>query len=170
MIQSTMTDPAGWRRTRWRPALPASGPTHLALHPLGAALTVSLRRVLRNNPGLGERLDAARGTAIRIAPDELPVAFVIRITDHDGRVTAVPKTASDPVDVSVAAPLRLLLTIFQGEDDGDAAFFSSELVIDGEMAPLVSLRNAIEAAGLSWTDILPLPLPPGLAPLLQRIR
>lgn len=169
MIQSTMTGPAGWRRTQWRPALPAIGPARFALHPLGAALTVSLRRVLRNNPDLGERLDAARDTAIRIAPEELPVAFVIRIGDRDSRVTAVPKNADDPVDVSVEAPLRLLLTIFQGEDDGDAAFFSSELVIDGEMAPLVSLRNAIEAAGLSWTDILPAPLPPGLTPLLRRL-
>jgi predicted lipid carrier protein YhbT len=164
-----MTGPAGWRRTGWRPALPTSTPARLALHPLGTALTVSLRRVLRNNPGLGERLDAARGATIRIAPDELPVAFLIRIAERGGQVTAVPKAAADPVDVSVAAPLRLLLTIFQGEDDGDAAFFSSELRIDGAMAPLVSLRNAIEAAGLNWTDILPLPLPPGLAPALRRI-
>lgn len=161
--------PTAWRR-RGVP-LPASPlrPGPLACAPLGAALTLSLRRVLRRNPGLDTRLDAARNTTIRIAPNELPVAFLIRISGRGGRVRAVPKADTSTVAVSVEAPLSRLLTIFQGEDDGDAAFFASELVIEGEMAPLVALRNAIEAAGLDWTDILPLPLPPGLKPLLERL-
>lgn len=169
MSGSTTTHPAAWRRTGRRSYAPPVRLGALACAPLGAALTLSLRRVLRRNPELDARLDAARHNTIRVAPREFPIAFLIRIGDRGGRVRAVPERDVSPVAVSVEAPLSLLLTIFQGEDDGDAAFFASDLVIEGEMAPLVSLRNAIEAAGLDWTDILPGPLPPGMKPLLERL-
>lgn len=148
---------------------------HLALLPLGTGLTFSLNRVLRRNPGLADRLEAAHGATIRVQPRELPVGFLIRLERSGGRVTAIPRGTEVPADVSVEAPLAQLLTIFRGEDDGDAAFFSSELVIDGEVAPLIALRNAIEAAELDWADLSPLPvprglpLPPGLPALMRRL-
>lgn len=180
MHSTTTSPPASWRRParlfeRAPFALPAAPPwqspqaARIALAPLSAMLTLSLRRVLRRHPGLHDRLDAARNTVIRIAPAEYPVAFEIALTGAGGTVTALPKSAPGPVNVRVEAPLECLLTIFQGEDDGDAAFFSSELVIEGEMAPLVALRNAIEAAGLDWRDLLPLPLPPGMDALIRRL-
>lgn len=160
----------GWRRAA--PRLPRPDRSRLqalALAPLGAGLSLSFRRVLRRRPELADRLDAARGATICIQPSELPFAFLIRLDAAQGAVRAVPREAMEAADVMVEAPLRVLLTIFEGRDDGDAAFFSSELTIEGEMAPLVSLRNAIEAAELDWTDILPLPLPPGMAALLGRM-
>jgi hypothetical protein len=60
----------------------------IALAPLSAMLSLSLRRVLRRHPDLHDRLDAARNTVIRIAPAEYPVAFAIALTDTGGTVTA----------------------------------------------------------------------------------
>ena len=40
--------------------------------------------------------------------------------------------------------LRLLLSLVDGEDDGDAAFFSRDLVIAGNTEAVVSLRNALD--------------------------
>lgn len=168
----------GWRRQfnpqdRRRAALDRFHTA--ALLPLGTGLTLSLRRVLKRNPGLAERLDAAHGAAILVRPRELPVGFLIRLEPGGGRVTALPASAEVKADVCVEAPLQQLLTIFRGEDDGDAAFFSSDLVIDGEVAPLLALRNAIEAAELDWADLFPLPLPrtlphpPGLDALMRRL-
>jgi predicted lipid carrier protein YhbT len=167
----------GWRRQR-RPGPHGALAERIrtaTLLPLGAGLTLSLNRVLRRNPGLSDRLEAAHGTTILVQPRELPVGFLIRLERTSGRVTAVPRGTDARADVGVEAPLAQLLTIFRGEDDGDAAFFSSDLTIDGEVAPLLALRNAIEAAELDWADLSPLPVPrglprpPGLPALMRRL-
>jgi predicted lipid carrier protein YhbT len=175
-----MADQAGMAGRRGFPAALAPGPferlrlparfTTVALAPLGMWLTHSLRRVLTRHPGIADRLDAARGTLIRIHPRELPVAFLIGLDAGSGRVEAIPASSGLPVTVSVEAPISVLVTIFESRGDGDAALFSADLMIEGEVAPLLSLRNAIEAADLDWTDLLPLPPPPGLAPVVAALR
>ena len=87
------------------------------------------------------------GIIIGIEYSNRIAAFVGETVTAGGTVTALPKSVPGPVNVRVEAPLECLLTIFQGEDDGDAAFFSSELVIEGEMAPLVALHKG------SWPEL-----------------
>ena len=51
-------------------------------------------------------------------------------------------------DARIAGPLAALLGMVHGAYDGDALFFSRDLVIEGDTAAVLALRNAIDAAEL----------------------
>ena len=52
-------------------------------------------------------------------------------------------------DARIAAPLIVLLGMIDGTYDGDALFFSRDLVIEGDTEAVLALRNAIENAELA---------------------
>jgi predicted lipid carrier protein YhbT len=60
-------------------------------------------------------------------------------------------------DARIAAPLVVLLGMIDGTYDGDALFFSRDLVIDGDTGAVLALRNAMENAELSPSLVLGLP-------------
>ncbi len=51
-----------------------------------------------------------------------------------------------------------LLALFDGSLDADSAFFGRTVQVDGDTGAVVALHNALEAANLSMTDLLGLPL------------
>ena len=114
-----------------------------------------------------ERLGAARQARILICPAGLPVAFLVRPDGVGGSVSVVSASGATPCEARIEAPLDLLLRLMQGSEDGDAAFFASDLWIEGETAIVLSLRNAIEEAEMTLTDLVPLP-PLSALPQLPR--
>tara|TARA_R110000868_G_scaffold80881_3_gene229311 strand:- start:13118 stop:13681 length:564 start_codon:yes stop_codon:yes gene_type:complete len=138
-----------------------------AMQPAGLMLTASLRRLARRRPDVFERLGAARQARILICPAGLPVAFLVRPDGVGGSVSVVSASGATPCEARIEAPLDLLLRLMQGSEDGDAAFFASDLWIEGETAIVLSLRNAIEEAEMTLTDLVPLP-PLSALPQLPR--
>ena len=155
--------PSSWRARRRAGADRISRNIRsVSLLPASTALTLALQRILRRRPQLLSRLGEAAGRVIRVQPKAWPVVFLIRLDGRSGSVQARP--ASDPgeADANIEAPLETLLDILEGRIDGDAAFFSSDLWIDGDTVSVLSLRNALEEAELSLADLLPWSLPPGM--------
>ena len=136
----------------------------LALRPAALMLTASLRRLARLRPDVFERLGPACRARILICPAGLPVAFLVAPDGPRGSVQVVIASAMTPCEARIEAPLDLLLRLMQGSEDGDAAFFASELWIEGDTAVVLSLRNAIEEAEMTLADLLPLPPLPLLPP------
>ncbi|WP_417477163.1 SCP2 domain-containing protein [Maricaulis sp.] len=136
-----------------------------ALQPMAVMLTAALRRLARQRPDVFERLGPARQARILICPAGLPMAFLVRPDGAAGAVQVVRAAAVTPCEARIEAPLDLLLGLMQGSEDGDAAFFASELWIEGETVVVLSLRNAIEEAEMNLTDLLPRPPLPELPPL-----
>ncbi len=129
------------------PPLLAKGVRPLPLKPLQVALDVLLRSVLARHPQMFERLGAHAGKSFGIAPTDLPFAFVI--APRPPRPTiAVVRTLPDRVAVRIAGPMIGLLGLVDGSYDGDALFFSRDLVVEGDVEAILALRNAVDDAGI----------------------
>ncbi|MCF8481584.1 MAG: SCP2 sterol-binding domain-containing protein [Rhodospirillum sp.] len=124
-------------------SLPLRG---LPLAPLSLALSALTRRLSANHPGLFRRLGVHGRKRFLVDPIDLPLTLLLDLSDPKPRVTAhrTPPSA----DCRIAGPLSALLGMVHGTLDGDALFFSRDLVLEGDTAAALALRNAIDDAEL----------------------
>ena len=122
----------------------------MPLAPLSVSLTAYSRRVAKNHPGLFNRLGAYSHTKFVLDPTDLP--FVICLDPNGGipRVTVTRRPGEGAA--RIAGPLAALLGLVHGVFDGDALFFSRDLVIEGDTAAALALRNAIDDAELDLSQ------------------
>ncbi|MFZ5671004.1 MAG: ubiquinone anaerobic biosynthesis accessory factor UbiT [Pseudomonadota bacterium] len=120
--------------------------------PVEAALTGALRRLARRRPEVFDRLGEACGAKFVIAPRELPVAFELIPDREAGGVKVRPRRDAGGA-VVVRGRLAVLLQLFHGDRDADAAFFSREISVTGDTAAVMALHNALEAADLDMRDL-----------------
>ncbi|WP_114966954.1 ubiquinone anaerobic biosynthesis accessory factor UbiT [Alkalilacustris brevis] len=155
------------------PILPrplAAGLGMLPLAPLGYPLSTLMRRVIARNPGLIERLGPYRACRFAIDPTDLPCTLLL----HPDPVRAHVSVHSRPpeAEVRIAGPLAALIGLVHGAYDGDALFFSRDLVIEGDTSAALALRNAIDDAELDLAAELALlagPLGRMLDPLIDMV-
>ncbi len=129
------------------------------LLPVSLGLSAALRRIFRNRPDVFDRMNLSQDRTICISPTDMPVRFLISLGGRDPRVRAVACRDTRPSDARIEAPIRTLINVFEGREDGDAVFFSNDLWIEGDTGLVVGLRNALEEAELTLADLLPLDLP-----------
>ena len=112
-----------------------------ALRPLCARLIVSL---MHRHPELFDRLGEHRDKGFLIDPVDLP--FVLLLHPGAARPQLVPHDRAAPpsFDAAIIGPLEKLIDLINGEEDGDALFFSRELRIEGDTEAVLALRNAID--------------------------
>jgi predicted lipid carrier protein YhbT len=115
----------------------------LPIFPLQLPLAAFVRSVHRRHPGIFERLGPYADKRYGIDPTDLPFAFVLKPRRATPRAIAVRELPRD-VDVRAAGPIAGLV----GSRDGDALFFSRELVIEGDIEAVLALRNAVDDAGI----------------------
>jgi predicted lipid carrier protein YhbT len=108
-------------------------------------------------PSFSARLAGYAGRTFAIDPIDCP--FVLLITPGVDRpsVRIVRDLAGAAHDARIAAPLVVLLGMIDGTYDGDALFFSRDLVIEGDTEAVLALRNAVENAELDPATVLGLP-------------
>ena len=121
--------------------------------PLAFALTRAVRDLARRRPELFERLDAFADREIAVMPSDLPVAFVIEPRGADARVRVVDPEEAEHAAARIRATLLVLLGLLDGTYDGDALFFTRDLVIEGDTDAIVALRNTIENAELTPAEL-----------------
>ena len=125
-------------RARW--PLP-SFPLRAMLQPV---LKRVVHRVARRHPGMFARIAPYQQADFIIVAHELPFALHLR-PDPDAPVfRAIPRDPLPEHDARIEGAFMLLLRLMDGEDDGDAAFFSRDLTITGNTEAVVSLRNALD--------------------------
>lgn len=127
------------------------GPPPRALMPVGlicAALRPILERVVRRiaarHPDMFARIAPYETADFVIVPNELPFALHLQPDPSAPLLRAVPKVRLPPCHALIEGPFLLLLELVDGESDGDAAFFSRDLTISGNIEAVVSLRNALD--------------------------
>ena len=126
------------------PALLACGARLAPLTPLRIACDRLIANLARRRPRLFERLGEHVTKTVTIDPTDLP--FVFRLSpDPDGPRLEVRRNG-DAIesDARIAGPLAALIGLVHGAYDGDALFFSRDLVIEGDTGLVVALRNAID--------------------------
>ncbi len=122
------------------------------LAPLSASLTAFSRRIATSHPGLFRRLGDYANTPFVIDPTDLPLVILLQPGNGTPKVTVTRR----PVEAAarIAGPLAALLGLVHGGFDGDALFFSRDLVIEGDTSASLALRNAIDDAELDLSEEL----------------
>jgi predicted lipid carrier protein YhbT len=117
----------------------------LPLWPLRFVLERLAASLATRRPNLFARLGLHADKVFLVEPVDLPVAF---------RLTPCPvRPAIEPVrrpagrwDARIAGPLAALVGLVHGAFDGDALFFSRDIVVEGDTEAVLALRNALDDA------------------------
>lgn len=118
----------------------------LPLPLLSAALTALTRSVAARHPSLFRRLGPYASACFVLDPTDLPFVICLSLDAAKPRVTL--HRSAQQGDTKIAGPLAALLGLVHGAFDGDALFFSRDLVIEGNTEAVLALRNAIDDAEL----------------------
>lgn len=125
----------------------------LALKPLRPAVLqpvfdAMLRVVRRRHPDILERMEPFQDKIVCIDPVDLPFALLLEPNMAEPRLTVRRAVDPDESHATIRGPLETLIALAEGKVDGDALFFSRQLVIEGDTEVVVALRNAIDGAGI----------------------
>ncbi len=132
----------------------------LALHVapralLDFALSDALRCAERRYPRVFERLAELGDARFLIDPIDLPIRFLLRLSEGCPALSLAPEGDMDPPpDAAVRGPLVDLLALLEGRLDGDALFFSRQLTVEGDTEKVLVLRNAIEGDEVNVVELL----------------
>lgn len=141
------------------PPLASKIAEHLPLTPLEVAMRHLIRRALAIRPGFSARLSEYAGKRFCISPTDCPFSFVITPHEDGADVETVRDGQDASFDARIKAPLIVLMGMVDGTYDGDALFFSRDLMIEGDTSAVLALRNALEDAEFDPGAILGLPEP-----------
>ncbi len=118
----------------------------LPLLPLRLILQRAAESVVRRRPGLCARLEEHAEKLFLIDPIDCP--FVFRLRLHPDRPMIEPRRREEAGswDARIAGVFAALLGMVHGAYDGDALFFSRDLLIEGDTEAVLALRNALDDA------------------------
>ena len=149
-----------------RPLALAARPLPLA--PLSLALSALTRQLAARHPGLLRRLGEHAGRRFLLDLTDLPFVLLLEPGGAAPRVSAHRRHRAPAHDSRIAGPVAAFLGMMHGSMDGDALFFSRDLVIEGDTAAALALRNAIDDAEVDLAEELNRLAGP-LALLLRRL-
>jgi O2-independent ubiquinone biosynthesis accessory factor UbiT len=127
------------------------------LFPLEWTARHLMANALAARPSFASRLGEHAGRTFAIDPVDCPFVFLITPGQETSSLRLVRRKLAAGYDARIAAPLLVLLGMIDGTYDGDALFFSRDLVIEGDTGAVLALRNAIENAELDPATVLHLP-------------
>lgn len=127
----------------------------LPLTPLELAANHILAGVLERHPGIVSRMGEHAAKRFAVDPADCPFAFILE--PGPARLHAVASLSDRSFDARISGPMLVLIGLLDGTYDGDALFFTRDLVIEGDTAAVLALRNAIEDASLDPARILGVP-------------
>lgn len=139
---------------------------------LQAAATLAMTALLRSHRPVFERLEGLANPDFLIDPVDLPFRFHLSITLPSPRLTVLFETEepATPPAATIRGALPALIDLLEGRIDGDALFFSRALTVEGDMAAVVALRNAVDGADIALAEDLLRPLGPLARPLRPLVR
>ena len=129
---------------------------------LQTAASLAVAALLRGHRGVFERLEGLANPDFLIDPMDLPFRFHLCTALPSPRLLVLGED-EEPVGQVAAAihgPLPVLIDLLEGRVDGDALFFSRALTVEGDIAAVVALRNAVDGADISLVEDLLRPLGP----------
>ncbi|WP_180966810.1 ubiquinone anaerobic biosynthesis accessory factor UbiT [Cohaesibacter celericrescens] len=123
----------------------------LPLAPLERIITRAADRVATQHPEFFERLDDYANKSFVIVPTDLDWIAGLTFFNETVQIRLSRSLDSFPNrDVTVKAPFLSLLNLMDGEEDGDALFFSRDLTIEGDTEAILALRNALDDAEIDF--------------------
>ena len=142
-------------RRRERPPVTAALMLGLILSPvplLGVeqGADIVFRALVRRHRDMFGRIDG--DPSVLIDAVDLPWLFLIRPKRAQAVKVTSRRQAPPQADAVIRARAARLIDLLEGKVDGDALFFSRDLVIEGETAAVLSLRNALDSQEVRLVD------------------
>lgn len=140
--------------------------------PMQVAATLAMAAMARRHRAVFERLDGLENPLFLIEPADLPIRFLLSVALPSPRLTVLgddEEPGAEPA-ATIRGPMPALIDLLEGRIDGDALFFSRALAVEGDMAAVVALRNAVDGAEVSLVEDLLAPLGPLGAPARALVR
>jgi predicted lipid carrier protein YhbT len=108
------------------------------------------RLLARRHSTVLERLADFAGASCLIVPHDLPYPLLLTLQAPPAAPHLRFATPADATQAraTIRADMLTLLQLLEGKLDGDALFFSRDLVVEGDMEVVVALRNAVDDAGI----------------------
>jgi len=103
-----------------------------------------VRRLAADLPAIFDRLGRHRASRFVIDARELPFVLLLRPDPQALLFAACPRHREPLYDARVEGRFLDLLGLVDGNQDGDALFFSRDLKITGDTEAVVCLRNALD--------------------------
>lgn len=122
-----------------------------ALQPL---LQKIVTRAARLHPALFDRLGLYGDKTFLIDPVNMPFVLLLSPAADRPRLRARRRRGGLSHDARIAGTFLTLFALFDGRLDGDALFFTRDLVIEGDTEAIVRLRNALDDMEGRMTDEL----------------
>lgn len=116
----------------------------LPLFILQPLLSRIVREAIRKRPELFRRLGVHQNKLYFIDPLNLPFALLLLPNASSPRLRAVRRRDRPFYDARIAGTFLTLLDMVDGQLDGDALFFSRDLVVEGDTEAVIVLRNALD--------------------------
>ena len=132
-------------------------------------LDLVLHRIMRRRTGLFARMGARAGAVFLIDITDLPIFFVLKADPQHPVMEAWSRRHLPSHDARIKGAFSTMFRLLDGQLDGDAVFFSRELVITGDTEAVVCLANSLDDVdGSIGEDLLAL-IPPPLRHTVRRI-
>lgn len=103
-----------------------------------------VHHIAQKRPELFDRIGSHKDKLFLIDPVNLPFAFALRANPDNLSFRAYRRRNLPQVEARIAGTFLTLLDMVDGQLDGDALFFTRELVVEGDTEAVVCLRNAID--------------------------
>ncbi|MGC9419374.1 ubiquinone anaerobic biosynthesis accessory factor UbiT [Rhodovulum marinum] len=116
----------------------------LPLFLLNPILKRIVHRIAAQNPDMFDRLGPHRHAYFLIDPVDMPLMLYLRPDPEALDFRAVNRRALPPHVARISGKFLDLLTLMDTEQDGDALFFSRDLIVTGDTEAVVCLRNALD--------------------------
>ncbi len=126
----------------------------LPLAPLQPVLRLIVEHFAANHRELFDRLGEHAGKIFLIDPVNLPFVLVLQPDPAHPRLTARRRRPVPAHDAAIAGSFGVLFAMIDGRLDGDALFFSRDLMITGDTEAVVALRNALDDLDATVVDSL----------------
>ncbi|MCV6546119.1 MAG: SCP2 sterol-binding domain-containing protein [Cohaesibacter sp.] len=137
--------------TRHLPPYVARITKFLPLAPLERLISKAAEHVAKEHPDFFERLDDYAGKSYVIMPSDLDWITALSFQNAHVQIRLSRSLEAFPNrDVLVKAPILSLLNLLDGQEDGDALFFSRDLTIEGDTEAVLALRNALDDAEIDF--------------------
>lgn len=124
--------------------------------PLDLALRRFISSLADRHPSLFSRLGDQATKTFLIDPTDVSIAFVLKPDPAMPRLEAVKRAPDGTIvaarDARIAGPLAALVGMVHGAFDGDALFFSRDIVIEGDTEAVLALRNAVDDAEIDLAE------------------
>jgi predicted lipid carrier protein YhbT len=101
------------------------------------------------HPNVINRMAEFTPAIIILNPIDMPFSFLVEFTANNMNILIIDDQHYTGDDITkISATLSFFLNMLEGELDGDALFFSRQLIIEGDTTIIVALRNILEAENI----------------------